>query len=203
MPSWAYEARSSREAIEQGGLLGLLHEADDPPLGIGLHDAQRLGGAPAHRDGGDGEVGLRLDVLLQNSPEIHPVELVAAQDQGVIEVRAAEVDQVLPHRVRGSLVPRGVGMALLRRQDLHKAWGEVVELERSVDVPVERGGEELGQQVDPPHAGVDAVGDGDVHQPVLARQGYGGLGALAGEGKEAGPLATPHDDVRTRLGSAA
>lgn len=44
---------------------------------------------------------------------------------------------------------------------------------------------ELGEHVDAGDAGVDAIAYGDVNQPVFARDGDGGLGAVAGERVEA------------------
>ena len=54
-------------------------------------------------------------------------------------------------------------------EDFDEAAGEVVELVALGNVPVQRGGVELGEQVHPEHAGVDAVGDRHIHQAVLAR----------------------------------
>ena len=62
-------------------------------------------------------------------------------------------------------------------------------------MPVQRGGIELRQNVNAPEAGVDAVGDGDVHQPVFAGEGHGGLGAVLCQRKQPGALATAHDDA--------
>jgi hypothetical protein len=132
--------------------------------------------------------------LMMQPSEIHAVELVAAQDQRVIEIHISEVDEVLPHGIRGALVPRGVGVALLCRQDLDKAAAEMVELERPVHVPVEGGGEKLREEKNPPHLRVDAVGDGDVHQAVLPCQGHSGLGAFAGEREQPDSLTATHDD---------
>ena len=57
------------------------------------------------------------------------------------------------------------------------------------DVAVERERLVLGEDVDVAKVGVDAVGEGDVDDAVLAGEGNRGLGAIAGEGKE--PLARP------------
>ncbi len=91
-------------------------------------------------------------------------------------------------------------MGLLRGQNLDEALREMVELERAVHVPVEGGGEELREEKDAPHPRVDAVGDGDVHQAVLAREGHGGLGALPSEREQARSLAASHDDGKHPTG---
>ncbi len=52
------------------------------------------------------------------------------------------------------------------------------------DVAVERERLVLGEDVDVAQVGVDAVGQGDVDNAVLAGERYGGLGAVAGQGKQ-------------------
>ena len=102
-----------------------------------------------HRDGGDGHIGVAFDVLGDDAPEIHPVKLVAAQDQHVFEIMVQEMDQVFPHGVGRALIPGGVGKGLFGREDFHEAAGEMIELVGLRNVPVQRGGVELGQQIDP------------------------------------------------------
>ena len=52
------------------------------------------------------------------------------------------------------------------------------------DVVVKRGGVELGQDVDPAKSRVDAAGDGDIDQAILAAEGNRRLGPFLGQGKE-------------------
>ena len=59
---------------------------------------------------------------------------------------------------------------------------------------MERGGIELCQDIDAAEPGIDAIGNGNVHQPVFTRQRHGGLGALFGQGVQACSLAAAHDD---------
>jgi hypothetical protein len=56
-------------------------------------------------------------------------------------------------------------------------------------VAVEGEGLVLGEDVDAAEVGVDAVGEGDVDDAVLAAKGDGGFGAIAGEREE--PLTCP------------
>ena len=62
------------------------------------------------------------------------------------------------------------------------------------DVPVERECLVLREDVDPAQAGVDAVGERDVDDAVVAAKWHGRLGAVAGERKKtfAGPARKQH-----------
>jgi len=48
---------------------------------------------------------LLRDVLLEHQPIIHAIQLIAAQDEQVIETVIQQVRQVFAHRVGGSFVP--------------------------------------------------------------------------------------------------
>ena len=92
---------------------------------------------------------------------------------------------VLVDGVGGALVP-GLGDALHGGKDLDE-FAEFVGDDRApalADVAVEREGLVLGEDVDVAQVGVDAVGEGDVDDAVLAGEGNGRLGAIAGQGKE-------------------
>ena len=52
----------------------------------------------------------------------------------------------------------------------------------------------LGEDVDAPDAGVDAVGQGEIDDLIEAAEGDGRLGLVPGQGKEALALAAGHDD---------
>src|SRR5450756_993781 len=99
------------------------------------------------------------------------------------------MDDVLAHRVRRSLVPRGVGQGLLGRQDLDKTARKMVEFVRLRHVPVQGRRIKLRQQVDPLDPGVDAVGNRYVHEAVFAGQWHGRLRSLLGQRKQ--PRALP------------
>src|SRR5207245_11167738 len=124
-----------------------------------------LGFGSADRGGGDRRVGVGLHVLGDNAAEVHAIQLVAAEDDHVFKIVVQEVDQVLANGVGRALVPGGVREGLFGGEDFHKAVGEVIELVRLGDVPVERSRVEVGEQVNLREGGIDAIGDGDVHQP--------------------------------------
>ena len=182
------------QAVEHGGILRLFHEARDRALGIRVHDSKFRRVLPPHGDRRDGQLGLFLDVLLEHPPVIHPVELVAAEDDEVIKRPVQKIREVLPHRVRRALVPARITRRLLRREDLHEAARELVELVSRADVPVQRDAIELREHVDAPHAGVQAVRDRDVHEPVFSRERDGGLRSLLREREEPRARASAHDD---------
>ena len=104
------------------------------------------------------------------------------------------MSQVFTDRVRGALVPGGVGEGLFGGKDFDKAAGKMVEFVRLRDMAVERGGIELGEQINAPEMRIDAVGDRNVHQAVFARQGNCGLRAVARQRKQPRPLPPAHND---------
>ena len=98
---------------------------------------------------------------------------------------AADGINVLVDRVGGAHVPGGAG-ALHGRQNLE----ELAQLLRHnagpafTNVAVQRERLVLGEDVDLAQAGVDAVGECDVDDAVVAAKGYRRFGAIAGERKE-------------------
>jgi hypothetical protein len=85
---------------------------------------------------------------------------------------------------------------LLSGHDTDMALTELVETVGVVYMLMQGDAVELGQEIDTPETGVDAVGDRHVHEPVLARERHGGLGPVLGERKKAGALAATHDDTK-------
>ena len=117
--------------------------------------------------------------------EVHPVKLVAGEDEHVLDVRLLDVTEILPHRVGGPLIPRGIFVGLLGGQDLHEAAAEGVEDIRAANVPVQAYRIELRDDVDPVQSAVDAVGERDVDQPILTRHRDGRFGSELGKRIEA------------------
>ena len=111
-----------------------------------------------------------------------------------------EMEQVFADGVGRTLIPRSVGEGLLRRENFHEAAGKMVHFIGLRNMPVQRGGIELRQNVNAPEAGVDAVRDGDVHQAVFAGEGHGGFGAVLRQRKQPGALAAAHDDAENLAG---
>lgn len=107
--------------------------------------------------------------------EIHPVEMIAGEDQVIACLVAHEVAHRLAHGVRRALKPVGPVGRLLGREDLDEPVGEVIEPVRLRDVAVERRGVELRQDEDAPEFRVQTVGNRDVDQPVLPADRHGRL----------------------------
>ncbi len=113
---------------------------------------------------------------------VHLVDVVAGEDEDVAGLFGADGVDVLVDGVGGALVP-GLGDAL-------HGWEDLDELAEFVgddgapafaDVAVEGERLVLGEDVDVTQVGVDAVGEGDVDDAVLAGKGNGRLGAIAGQ----------------------
>ena len=172
----------------------LLLEALDLALAIEAEDAHAAGVVGVRRLGRDGDVGARGDVRLHHLVEVHPIQMVAGEDQVVVGVQVDEVRHGAPHRIGRALEPVGGLGRLLGGDDVDERLREVVEAVGLADVPIERRGIELRQHEDAPDAGVQAVADRDVDEPVLAADRHGRLGAAVGEGVEALALPAAQDD---------
>ena len=152
-----------------------------------------------HRDGAHGNVRARLEVLAQDVPVVHPIELVAAQNDVVIDRTLEEVAQVLPDRVGSSLIPmRSLG-SLLRRQDLDEARREIVELVARVDMAVQRHAVELSEHVDAANARIEAIADRNINQPVLAAERHGRLRPFLCQREKPGAGSPSHDDGQSTI----
>ena len=99
---------------------------------------------------------------------IHPVEMIAGEDQVVVGVVPHEVARGLPHGVGRALIPVRVVGRLLGGEDLDEPLAERVHPVGLRDVPVERRRVELRQHEDAADVGMQAVADRDVDQAVAA-----------------------------------
>src|SRR5690606_9932748 len=84
-------------------------------------------------------------------------------------------------------------LRLLGREDVDKAPAKGIKMIRVLNVPVQRGRVELGEDEDAVDARVEAVADRDIHQPVFACQGYGRLAAFGGQRMQPGSPTSAHD----------
>ena len=71
------------------GGLRLLLEVDHPARVVDPHDPARLGFGLGDRQGGDRGLGLVLQVRADHVLEVHPVELVAGEDQDEVVARTS------------------------------------------------------------------------------------------------------------------
>jgi hypothetical protein len=132
-------------------------------------------------------------VLSHNTAIVHPVQLVAAQNEQVIEMMVQKMNEIFSHGISGALVPGRVRKRLLRGQYFHEAAGKMIEFVRLRNVPVHRGRVELCEDIDAAEMRVDAIGDGNIHKTVFSRKRHSGLRAILGKRKQARTLATAHD----------
>ncbi len=116
------------QLLENNGVFWFFVEAHDPPIDAALHDPEFSDLLSMDRFGGEGDVGARLNVLMEQCAKIHPVKLIAAENEVVIERALEEIAHVLPHGVRRSLIPLRTFRSLLRRQDVDKAARKIIEL---------------------------------------------------------------------------
>src|SRR5208282_2879563 len=135
--------------------------------------------------GGEGDIGVLLIVVLEHPAVVHFVDVVAGKNDDMRRLLAADRIDVLVNRVGGAHVPVAP-RALGRRQQL-------VELAEFLaddagpsfaDVAIERERLVLSEDVDPPQAGVDAVGEGDVDDAIVPAERHGRLSAVTSQGEE-------------------
>ena len=82
-------------------------------------------GSAAMRD-----VGLALEVRGEQLRVVHPVEVIAGEDQVVVGVVLREVARGLAHGIGGALEPGGAVRRLLGGQDLDETARERVHADR-------------------------------------------------------------------------
>ena len=186
----------------EGVALGLLGEVDDLAGVINLHEAERRGALLIHGHGGDGDVSLGLAMLQDEGLVVHAVEVITGKDDVLVALGLVEEPDVLAHSICGALEPVLVLGRLLRGEHLDETLAVVgadVVVVRLRKVSVERGGVELREAVHLVDVGVDAVGHGQVDEPVVGAKGNRGLGAGLGERIQAGARTTAEDDAEDIL----
>ena len=127
-------ASSSGMNVEPAGALrpmaasrssvGLLLELLDGAAPVEREDAHAGGVLGVDRQGGDGDIGLAIDVRVEQLRVVHAVEVVAGEDQVVVGVVLREVPGGLAHGVGRALEPGGALRRLLGGQDLDEAVRE-------------------------------------------------------------------------------
>ena len=76
----------------------------------------------------------------------------------------------------------------------------MIKFEALADVSVQRGTVELGQEIDFVEAAIQAIRNGDVHQPVFSGERYCRLRTLTGQREKASTLTATHDDAEGVVG---
>ena len=180
LPGENIDAHGGQVAL---GLLGLLLELNNVVLAVHGHDAEAGSLIPGHLQHGDGAGGLGLLVGLQHPVVVHLVNVVAGEDHHVLRVIHVHKADVLIDGVGGSLEPGAlVALPHVGGQNVDAAVQPVqIPGLAGADVAVELQGLVLGEHTHGVDAGVGAVGQGEVNNAVLAAEGHGGLGHVAGQ----------------------
>ena len=171
------ERRAQRQARDDCGVFRLFHETRDGVIVAHLHEAETGDFRDGKRNRGDRHIGVRGQMLADDLAKIHPVELVAGQDEHVVEVVVPDVPIGPADRVGGALVPVR-GDTLLRRQQLDEfAHAAVEETPAVLHMPDQALRLVLREHGDAADAGVERVGqrevdDAHLHHRPAAGQGH-------------------------------
>ena len=175
-------------------VLGLFQKILHFPGLVYLEDAEGAALRPGHHDRGHGEIRPPAQVIVQHRPVIHLVDVVAGQDQHLLRALGLQEVEVLEDGVGGAPVPAAHHDLLGRHAVDEFPQVRVHDVPGLPEVLVQRKAAVLGEDVDAANPGIDAVGQGEVDDPVQAPEGDGRLGLVPGEGKETLAFAPGHDD---------
>ena len=186
------EAVDAHGGVGGLGLLGLLLEFIDGVVGVGVQDAEAGGLLQGHVPHSDGAGRTVLLMIIHHLGVVHLIDVVAGEDDHILRVEPVDEVDVLIDGVGGALVPALLlVVALIGGQHLGAAMGLVQVPGLAVaDVFVQLQGLILGQDAHGIDAGVDAVGQGEVNNAVLAAKGHSGLGGFFRQNIESAALAT-------------
>ena len=145
-----------------------------------MHDPKFRDLIASNRFGRESDIGLGLNVLMKDFSKIHSVELVAAQNEKIIERALEEVAHVLPDGIGRSLVPLRALGSLLSGEYVDETAGEIVELVAGLDMSMERHAVELGQHVNGAQPGIQAVTDRDIDDAIFSAERDGRFRAIFG-----------------------
>ena len=133
-----------------------------------------------HRQRRDGYGRLALRVKLDHLLDVHPVDVIRAENRD--EVRLGVVDEIeILNRVRRALVPQLAHPHLRRHRNDEVIGVDPAELPSILEMLDERLRAPLHQHVDRVDARIGEVGEDEVDDAVPAAERDRGLGAIAGE----------------------
>ena len=173
----------------------LLQEGADPVgrLRVDVDHAELVGQRDRLPDRRDRAAGAGLDVRLDHLGEVHPVDVVGADDDHDVGLLVDEEVQRLEDRVGAAEVPP-LADPLLGRDRGDVVAEQVGHPPGGGDVPVEAVRLVLRQHDDLEVAGVDDVGEREVDEPVDAAERDSGFGPVGGERHQALALPAGKDD---------
>jgi len=161
-----------------------LLEVADLSRSIESKDPHRARIVDAHGPRHERDIGVAVDVLVDEGRVVHSIQMVASENQVVLRVNPDQVTRGLTDGIGRSLEPVRVVRGLFSREHLDEAPAEQVKPVRLPDVAVERRRVELREHEDAAEVGVQAVADRDVNQPVLAPERHGRFRAKVREGEQ-------------------
>jgi hypothetical protein len=173
-------------------IVGLLVEREDAPLGVGLDDPERPRLGLGDGDGRDREVGLLVHVRGDHLPDVHLVDVVAAEDADDVGVLVGQHVLGLVDRVGRALEPR-LARALLGRDRLDVMIEDRRQTPGAGDVLLEARALVLGHHLDAVQPGVHEVREHDIDDAVATPEGDGRLRAIERQRAKPPPLAASED----------
>jgi hypothetical protein len=126
---------------------------------------------------------------------VHLVDVVARQHHHVFRPDRTDDVEVLEHRVRGAAIPVRAFHPLLRGPQVDElAEFAAQKAPAALQMAQQRVRLVLRDDRDAPNAGVQAVGEGEVDDPVLAAEVHGRLDAFVGKRAEPRAPSAREDD---------
>src|SRR5262245_27737571 len=193
-----------RIARDRFGARDFFFKADDPLIGVHLHDAELAGRNGIGPESTDGDIGADVDVVLHHRLVVHLVDVVAGEDDDVFRPLLFEDVNVLIDGVSGTLIP-GFVDSLLRWDDIDEFAQFAIEIvpPTLIDVAIKAHCLVLREEQDAAKVAVEAVGKREVDNAVQAAERDGRFGPVAGERLEACPFAARQDDRQHVLHDAS
>ena len=136
---------------------------------------------------------LLVEVEVEHLPHVHPVDVVGAEDEGVLRLLVGDDVEVLVDGVGGALEPLAARSASGPGRSPTYWLRKAESRQAALHVGVERLRLVLHQHLDLEDAGVGEVGEDEVDDAVAAAEGDGRLGPVAGERVEPPPFAAGQD----------
>ena len=155
---------------ERLGSAGFSSKPRTRHLRVGFDDAKAPRGFRGiNFDGGHGNVGARINVLLEHLAIIHFVDVIARENDGVGGALAADGVDILVDGVRGAQIPTG-GDAHLRRQNFDEVAESHQRRPALTNMAVQAERLVLRENEDAPQVAIDAIRQRDVDDAVNAAE---------------------------------
>ena len=168
----------------------LFLEAQHPAVGVDLQHAELAGRRlHAHRQRAHRQVGVGLDVAVDQLGVVHLVDVVAGQDHDVLRAFLLDRVDVLIDGIGRALIPVLVN-ALLGGNNLDELaqFAAEIRLPAEMDVPVEAHRLVLREDQVPAYPAVEAVRERKIDDPIRPPNGTAGLARSRVSGSNRDPF---------------